>query len=228
MAGCTTQELQGAFDRAFGATPLSTDEVARGLKEALITGIGKGADSASRTDGYLKNALIAIAFPEDARRAEEALRKIGLGSQVDRFVVALNRGAEEAAAGAKPIFMDAIRSMTIQDAWGILNGPENAATDYLRRTTYKSLYTAFEPVVARSLDNVSATRYYGEIVSRYNRIPLVEPVNPDLNDYATTKAIDGLFTLVAQEERNIRENPVARTTELLRKVFAAQGQTPPR
>ena len=150
------------------------------------------------------------------------VRQIGLGGEVDKFILTLNRGAEDAAREAKPIFIDAIKSMTIQDAWSILRGEDDAATQYLRRTTGERLAEKFKPVIKASLDKVNATRYYSDIVTTYNRIPLVEKVNPDLDDYATNKAIDGLFVMIAKEEKRIREDPVARTTELLKKVFGAR------
>ncbi|NVO85864.1 DUF4197 domain-containing protein [Hymenobacter terrestris] len=202
-----------------GIGNLSQDEAARGLKEALTLGISKGADQASKTDGFYLNRLIRIPFPPDAQRVATTLRTLGLGSQVDKFELTLNRGAEQAAQSAKPIFLTAIKSLTFKDVWGILTGEKDAATNYLKRTTTAQLTTAFQPIMERSLGQVGATKYYTDLTTRYNRIPLVTPVQTDLNQYATGKAIDGLFTLVAQEEANIRENPVARTTELLRRVF---------
>jgi len=199
---------------------LSQTEAANGLKEALVQGISKGTDQASKTDGFYLNKLIRIPFPPDAQRVASTLRTIGLGAQVDKFELSLNRGAEDAAKSAKPIFLAAIKSLTFKDVWGILTGEKDAATSYLKRTTTTQLTTAFKPIIQESLDKVSATRYYTDLTTRYNKIPLVTPVNTDLNDYATGKAIDGLFTLVAQEEANIRENPVARTTDLLKRVFS--------
>lgn len=221
---CTSAQLNqtlGEVSKSLGGT-LSTSEVAQGLKEALVVGISKGSDLVSQADGYLKNPEIKIPFPPDVQRVEERLRQIGLGSEVDKFVTALNRGAEMAAREAKPIFVEAIRSMTIEDAWAILRGEDDAATQYLKRTTSGLLKEKFKPVVQRSLNEVNATRYYGDIVSRYNQIPLVQKVNPDLDDYATDKAIEGLFLMIAREEKSIRENPAARTTELLRRVFGAR------
>ncbi|GAA3948202.1 DUF4197 domain-containing protein [Hymenobacter algoricola] len=202
---------------------LSQNEAALGLKEALTQGISKGADQASRQDGFYLNKLIRIPFPPDAQRVATTLRAIGLGSQVDKFELSLNRGAEDAARSAKPIFISAIKSLTFNDVWGILTGQKDAATNYLKRTTTAQLTTAFKPIIQQSLDKVSATQYYTGLVTRYNQIPMVKPVNPDLNQYATDKAIGGLFTLIAQEEANIRENPVARTTEILRRVFGSRG-----
>ena len=225
LIACSSADLQHTIDLVEGIKnkdkPLSAGEVSSGLKGALIQGISKGADQASKLDGYYKNAALKIPFPPEVQKVEKKLRGIGLGSQVDRFVRQLNRGAENAASEAKPIFINAIKAMTIQDAFAILRGDQNAATNYLKRTTSAPLKSKFLPIVGRSLDEVSATRYYGDIVTSYNKIPLVKKVNPDLNDYATNRAIDGLFVLVAREEANIRANPIARTTELLQKVFGS-------
>ena len=202
---------------------LSNSEAASGLKEALLQGIGKGADQASQTDGFYLNRLIRIPFPPDAQRVATTLRSIGLGSQVDKFELSLNRGAEDAARSAKPIFISAIKSLTFLDVWNILTGQKDAATQFLKRTTSTQLVSAFSPIMQKSLDQVGATRYYTQLAGTYNMLPLVQKVQPDLNQYATGKAVDGLFTLIAQEEANIRENPVARTTELLRRVFGGRG-----
>ena len=160
---------------------LSSDEAARGLKEALSIGISKGTDQASKTDGFYLNRLIRIPFPPDAQRVATTLRTLGLGSQVDKFELTLNRGAEQAAQSAKPIFLTAIKSLTFKDVWGILTGEKDAATNYLKRTTTEQLTTAFRPIVQRSLDQVGATKYYTDLTTRYNRIPLVTPVQTDLN-----------------------------------------------
>ncbi|MTI24453.1 DUF4197 domain-containing protein [Fulvivirga kasyanovii] len=227
LAACTSSQINktiGDINKALGEESLSTEQVVAGLKEALIKGITTGSAEASKIDGYFKNPKIKIPFPPDVQRVEEKLRQIGLGNEVDKFVMTLNRGAEDAAKEAKPIFINAIKSMTIQDAWGILKGDDNAATQYLIKTTSVQLKSKFKPVIKNSLDKVNATKYYGDIVTTYNKIPFVDKVNPDLDDYATDKAIEGLFYLVAQEEEKIRKDPVARTTELLKKVFAAQDQ----
>lgn len=226
IAACTTTQINqtiGEVNKALGGQqPLTTAEVAEGLKEALIKGVSTGSDLVSQADGYFKNPEIKIPFPPDVKRVEDRLRQVGLGSEVDRFVMTLNRGAEEAAKEAKPIFVSAIKSMTIQDAWSILKGDKDAATQYLQRTTSAQLKEKFKPVIQNALSKVNATKYYGDLVNTYNKIPLVDKVNPDLDDYATDKAIEGLFVMIAKEEKNIRENPVARTTELLKKVFSAQ------
>ena len=202
---------------------LSSSEAASGLKEALLQGIGKGADQASQTDGFYLNRLIRIPFPPDAQRVATTLRSFGLGSQVDKFELSLNRGAEDAARSAKPIFISAIKSLTFSDVWNILTGQKDAATQFLKRNTSTQLVSAFSPIMQKSLDQVGATRYYTQLAGTYNQFPLVQKVQADLNQYATGKAVDGLFTLIAQEEANIRENPVARTTELLRRVFGSRS-----
>jgi Protein of unknown function (DUF4197) len=201
---------------------LSADEVGAGLKEALINGASKGADIVSQADGYFKNAEIKIPFPPEVKNVETRLRQLGMGGEVDKFVLALNRAAEDAAQEAKPVFVSAIRQMTIQDAYAILKGEQDAATQYLKRTTSGELTDKFKPIIQSSLNKVNATQYYRNLITAYNRIPLVKKVNPDLDDYATGKALEGLFVMVAKEEKAIRQNPQARTSDLLRKVFGSQ------
>lgn len=201
--------------------PLSEDEVGMGLKEALTNGISLGADKASLLDGYFKNPKIKIPFPPEVQKVENALRGIGLGNEVDKFVLALNRGAENAANEAKPIFISAIKQLTIRDAFNILRGDKDAATQFLKRTTSAQLISAFEPHLMKSIENTQATKYYTDLANIYNKIPLTSKVNPDLKAYATQRAIDGLFVLIADEELKIRENPIARTSELLKRVFGS-------
>ncbi|MBS1488307.1 MAG: DUF4197 domain-containing protein [Bacteroidetes bacterium] len=226
LSACSAAQLSQAVSDAnqvLGTTqPLTSADVGNGLKEALTNGISKGADLTSQIDGYFKNPEIKIPFPSDAKKVEDKLRAIGLNDQVDRFVLTLNRGAEDAAREAKPIFIEAIKSMTIDDAWKILKGQSDAATQYLQKTTTAQLKVKFSPVIQNSLNKVNAAKYYSDLVDTYNKIPFVEKVNPDLNAYATDLAIRGLFTMVAKEEKNIRQNPVARTTDLLKRVFSAQ------
>ena len=225
LMACTTAQINqtlGTINDALGDDALTSEQVASGLKEALINGISKGSGQASKLDGYFKNPQIKLPFPPEIQKVEDKLRQIGLGNEVDKFVMTLNRGAEEAAKGAKPIFVNAIKAMTIQDAWGILKGDQDAATQYLMRTTSAQLKASFQPVIKSALDKTNATKYYGDIVTTYNKIPFVEKVNEDLEGYATDKAIEGLFTLIAKEEMNIMKDPLARTTELLKKVFAQQ------
>jgi hypothetical protein len=224
--GCSSTQINqtlGEVNKALELEqPLTSAEVGEGLKEALIKGISTGSDLASRVDGYFKNPEIKIPFPPEVKKVEDKLRQLGFNNDVDRFILTLNRGAEEAAKEAKPIFITAIKSMTIQDAWGILKGEQDAATQYLKRTTSLALKEKFKPVIQNALNKVNATKYYGDIVNTYNQIPFVQDVNPDLNEYATEKAMEGLFIMIAKEEKNIRENPIARTTELLKRVFRAQ------
>lgn len=212
--------LGGIIDQTQSGA-LTNDDVVMGLKEALKVGINKGADSASKMNGYYLNPKIKIPFPPEVQKVENALRKIGLGSEVDKFVISLNRGAEEAAKEAKPIFINAILNMSFSDAWGILRGEKNAATMFLKRTTSAALVQAFTPTIEKALQKTQATKYYTDLATTYNALPFTQKVNPDLKGYATQKAIDGLFILVEEEEARIRENPLARTTELLKRVFGA-------
>ena len=224
VTACSSRDIRQTID-IINATaeeiPLTEAEVSAALKDALSRGIARGAAIASSENGYLSNPRLKLEFPEDVRDVEKALRKIGLGKDVDRFVRQLNRSAEQAAAKAKPIFIKAITEMTIRDAFGILNGDAGAATRYLRRTTDDDLYDAFLPVVQSALEQSSATRYYADIVESYNKIPFARRIDPDLDRYATEKSIEGLFVLIAEEEARIRANPAARTTQLLRRVFGS-------
>jgi hypothetical protein len=223
FSACSSSDLNRILQSTGVQGTLTQQEVSSGLKEALIQGISKGSDKAAQTDGFFKNDLIRILLPEDARRVESTLRQMGLGSEVDRALLAINRGAEKAAIEAKPIFINAIRQLTIQDAFNILKGDQDAATKYLRRTTEGQLISLFQPKIQESLNQVGATKYYGDIASTYNAIPLTNrKIDPDLNAYVTERAIDGLFLLIAEEEKNIRENPMERTSALMKRVFAAQ------
>jgi len=224
LCSCTTAQINQALSgvNKNTAKPLTSAEVGEGLKEALINGISKGADQTSQLDGYFKNPEIKLPFPPDVKKVEDRLRQMGLGGEVDKFVMTLNRGAEEAAKEAKPIFISAIKQMTIDDAFGILKGEPDAATQFLKRTTTSQLKEKFKPVVQSSLDKVSATKYYGDLIGTYNKIPLVQKVNPDLNEYATDMAIQGLFIMIAKEEKNIRQDPLARTSDLLKRVFGSK------
>lgn len=205
------------------AKPTQT-ETATALKEALTKGIGQAAIDLSKLDGYFGNPKIRIPFPPEAEKISNTLRDIGLGKLVDDVELSVNRAAEDAAAKAKPIFVDAIRAMTIQDAMGILFGGEHAATNYLQAKTTASLTSAFKPVIQGSLDKVNATKYWTDAITAYNKIPLVKKQNPDLVDYVNAKALDGLFFQVGEEEARIRQNPVERTTALLKKVFGYYDQ----
>ena len=199
---------------------LTESDVVSGLKAALEKGATYASNKGSAEDGYFGNSLIKIPFPPDAAKAEEKLRQIGLGKEVDKFILSLNRGAEAAAAKSAPIFVSAIKSMTIQDAWGILKGEDDAATQYLIRTTSPQLKSEFKPVISNALDQVNATKYYSDLINTYNKIPFVTKVDPDLDNYATDLAIKGLFVMVAEEESKIRKDPLERTSDILRRVFS--------
>lgn len=201
---------------------LSEEEVAAGLKEALEVGTDNSVQSAHAADGYFLNPLIKIPFPEEASVIETALRGIGANGLVDGLVEKLNRAAEDAADEAGPIFLNAISAMTIQDAWNILKGNDDAATQYLRTNTYDNLKTTFKPDIQNSIATVGADVAWTQVTTTYNNIPFVTPVNTDLADYTTGKALDGLFVLIADEELLIRQDPAARITDLLQRVFAEQ------
>ncbi len=194
-------------------------DAADGIKEALVKGTGVTVDMVSRANGYFLNPEIKIPFPAEARTIESNLRAIGLGSKVDEVILTINHAAEEAAKSAQPIFVSAITGMNITDALQIVGGKEDAATQYLARTTGTQLKEKFKPVIKSALDKVDATRLWAELISAYNQIPFVSRQNPDLTAYVTDKAISGLFTMIAKEEIKIRQNPAERTTELLKKVF---------
>ncbi|MCH8234145.1 MAG: DUF4197 domain-containing protein [Bacteroidetes bacterium] len=203
----------------FRGGSLTEDEIISGLKAALEKGITTSSEQASRVDGYYGNSLIRIPFPPEAKEAETRLRSIGMSDEVDKFIISLNRGAEKAAKEASSVFVSAIKSMTVEDAWGILKGENDAATKYLNKTTSPQLNAKFLPIISNALDEVSATRYYANLINVYNKIPFVKKLNPDLDTYATEQAIKGLFVLIAKEEARIREDPAARTSEILKKVF---------
>jgi hypothetical protein len=195
-------------------------EAAGAIRQALNQGVTRGITRLNKTDGFFGDALYKLLLPPDAKKIENTLRDLGLGNKVDQAILQINRAAEDAVGYAAPIFADAIREMTIMDAINIVRGPNNAATEYFREKTTARLIDAFSPVIKNSLDKLNATRYYAEIVNLYNDFPTtIRKINPDLPSYVVGRAVDALFDLVAKEEANIRENPVARTTELMRKVF---------
>ena len=204
-----------------GTGGLSLEEVAAGLKEALSVGALNSTKLLSQADGFFGNALIKILMPEEARRVEQVLRTAGLGNLVDKAILSMNRAAEDAAQSAAPIFSDAIRQMSFQDAMAILKGSDTAATTYLRQTTSAALTMAFRPVIERSLEKTEATRHWKEVFDAYNKLPTTfKKVNADLPAYVTERSLGGLFYQVAEEEKKIRKDPQARVTEILKKVFA--------
>lgn len=218
-------QLKGLLDKAKGAinsTGLTDDEVGKGLKEALNEGVGEAVDFLSATDGYYKSPY-KIFIPEDARKVTDKLKAVPGWSGVEQTLEEkMNRAAELAAEKAKPIFVNAILSLTFQDAMNILMGEKNAATQYLHRTTHQPLFDEFMPVIQSALDEVNAREYWRGAVGAYNKIPLVKPVNSELDHYVTEKALTGLFSLIEKKERDIRQNTSHRTSDLLRKVFAKQ------
>lgn len=199
--------------------PPSSSEISMGIKQALQLGLEQGVKQVSATDGYFKNPLIKILFPPNAVKVENTLRSIGLGSLCDNVELSLNRAAEKAAKQAAPIFLNALKQMTLRDASQILLGSDTSATSYFKRTTTSQLTAKFSPVISQSLNQVGATKYWSQVTSKYNQIPLVRPVNTDLTAYVTQRAIDGLFTMISQKEIQIRQQFGARTTPLLQKVF---------
>jgi Protein of unknown function (DUF4197) len=203
-----------------GASGISQDEAGQGIKEALTQGVTNAVLNLNKTDGFFGSEIYKMLLPPDAKKVETTLRKIGMGAQVDKAILAINRGAEDAVGFAKAIFIDAIKEMTLADALNIVKGSKDAATQYFKQKTSARLAIAFTPSVKSSLDKVDATKYYTDIVTTYNKLPTTfNKVNPDLPSYVVGKAIDALFDQVAKEEANIRANPLARTTDILKKVF---------
>lgn len=201
------------------ATGLSNEDIINGLREALAVGAGNGTQKLSSVDGFFKDAAVKILMPDEAKKVEQKLRGIGFGKQVDNAILSMNRAAEDAAQSAAPIFLQAIKSMSIQDGLSILNGGDFAATNYLKGKTLSQLTEAFRPVIESSLQKVDATKYWNTVFSTYNTFSK-EKVNTDLTVYVTEKAMAGIFYQVGLEEQKIRKDPVARTTDLLKKVFA--------
>ncbi len=199
----------------------STDEktVASGLKEALRVGTGNAVREVAKEDGYLANLNIRIPIPDELENAEKLLRKIGMARYVDDFILSMNRAAETAAPEAVNIFVNAIRNMTILDAFEILNGPETAATAYFQEKTSDDLYRSFRPVITDTMGQTGVVRSYRRMIDKYTSLPFVEEEPVDLEDYVTNRALDGLFFMVGEEEKRIRKDPAARVTELLRRVF---------
>lgn len=217
--GCA--ELQTIVDNMpeMGGTNL---EVASGLKQALEFGVVEGVDILGEKDGFFRDQAVKILLPNELQKVDQTLRQIGLGALADEGLKVLNRAAEDAVIEAKPIFVSAITGLTFQDAMGILTGNDHAATFYLKNKTTAQLTSAFQPKIQNSLDKVGANEIWSQIIQKYNSVPLVQPVNPNLTEYVTQKTIDGLFVKVGNKEKEIRTNLGARTTPLLQRVFAMQ------
>jgi len=199
---------------------LSEARIASGLKEALQVGTDNAVGVTGRLDGYFRNQAIKILMPEKLQALEKGLRLVGYGQQVDEFVLSMNRAAERAAPFAKQIFWDAIGEMSFDDARKILTGGDTAATQYFKARTSDKLAAAFRPVVGQTMDEVGVARQYKELVGLAKVVPFVKSEALDIDQYVVTKALDGLFYVVAEEERKIRTDPMARVTDLLKEVFA--------
>lgn len=226
LLGCgNLQEIAGQLpDITKNSGILSTTDIASGLKEALNNGISKQVSKLTVTDGFFKNEAVKILLPEELQKVDKALRNLGMSSLADEGLKVLNRAAEDAVKEATPIFVNAVKQMTFTDAKNILMGNNNAATLYLQNTTSTALYAKFNPVIKNSFAKVGADKVWENIITKYNAIPLVKKVNPDLTDYTTNKAMEGVFKMITVEEKEIRNNVNARSSDLLKKVFALQDK----
>ncbi len=223
FAGCAElQKVANQVSQSSGGSVLSQDQIGNGLKEALNKGISNQVSKLTSTDGFFKNELVKILLPEELQKVDKGLRKIGLSSLADEGIKVLNRAAEDAVKTSTPIFVNAVKEITFTDAKNILLGSENAATSYLQGKTNTALYSKFNPVIKNSFDKVGADKVWSNLITKYNSIPFVSKVNPDLTDYVTNQALKGVFTMIAVEEKGIREKVGLRTSSLLQKVFALQ------
>ncbi len=220
ISGCA--ELQEVINQMPQSPGISETEIASGLRQALDLGIQKQVSKLTQKDGFYKNELVKIMLPEELNKVDKALRDIGLGNLADEGIKALNRAAEDAVKEATPIFVDAVKDITFADAKNILLGQDDAATNYLLGKTQTALYDKFHPVIQKSFGKVGADAIWANLINKYNAIPLTNDVNPDLTDYVTKEALDGVYKMIAVEEKEIRTKVASRTTELLRKVFALQ------
>jgi hypothetical protein len=233
FAACSSQQIQQTADAAKdalntgtkpAANPLTNDEVINGLRDALTVGTNNSSAFASKLDGFYKNPALFIPFPPEAQKVKDWATKFGMKDQLDKFEMTLNRSAEEAAKDAAPVFINAIKGMSIGDGFAILKGADNAATQYLKDKTTAELKTKFTPVVQNAINKVELTKYWNPIITGYNKVPFVEKQNPDLTAYVTDRAMQGLFKLIADEELKIRKDPVARVTDILKRVFGSVTQ----
>lgn len=215
-------ELQQVVNQLPSGSILSNEQIANGLKAALDKGVDQQVSKLTQTDGFFKNELVKILLPEELRKVDKTLRDIGLDNLADEGLRVLNRAAEDAVSEATPIFINAIKGISFTDAKSILLGDDKAATTYLMNRTETELYNKFNPVIKESFEKVGADRIWSSLINRYNAIPLTADVNPDLTDYVTQEALEGVFTMIAVEEKQIRTKVSSRTTDILRKVFALQ------
>lgn len=228
LLGCFTliscAELQQVANQLPNLGQTQSLDISGGLKEALNNGISKQVSKLTSVDGFFKNEMVKILLPEELQKVDKTLRQIGMGSLADEGLKVLNRAAEDAVKESTPIFVDAVKNMSFTDAKNILMGNENAATSYLQNSTTTALYAKFNPVIKNSFAKVGADKIWSQIITKYNAVPLVKKVNPDLTDYTTNKALEGVFKMIAVEEKNIRTNINARTSTLLQNVFAMQDK----
>ncbi|HEX8464688.1 MAG TPA: DUF4197 domain-containing protein [Abditibacterium sp.] len=220
----STKNLPIPGSSSNNSAPISQDLAVSGLREALSVSTRNAVFQTGKRDGFFRNELIKILMPEKLRPIERGLRAVGGGRQIDEFVLGMNRAAEKAAPQAQNIFLDAIRGMSFSDVYGILRGGDTAATDYFRNRTSARLTSAFRPIVENSMDSVGATRQYKSLVGRYGNLPFVNQKALDIDGYVVNEALDGLFSVVAREERDIRRNPAKRVTQILRDVFGSLGR----
>jgi hypothetical protein len=212
-------EANEALNTSSGPSPLTNSEVISGLKEALTVGTNNSTSLTSKLDGFYKNPELFIPFPPSAIKVKEKVESLGLKPQTDKFILTLNRAAEVASKEAAPIFMNAIMGMSISDGFSILRGGDNAATAYLKEKTSGQLKIKFNPIVKNAITQVEVTKYWNPLINTYNKLPFIEKQNPDLADYVTRKAMDGLFLMIEKEEKKIRKDPLARVTDILKRVF---------
>ncbi|MBC9795195.1 DUF4197 domain-containing protein [Sinomicrobium weinanense] len=215
-------ELQQVVNQLPNTTTPGNEQIASGLRQALDFGIDKQVSKLTQKDGFFKNEMVKVLLPAELQKVDKTLRGIGLGNLADEGLKVLNRAAEDAVKEATPIFVDAVKNITFTDAKNILLGGDNAATAYLQSSTEKQLYGKFSPVINNSLSRVGATEIWTKIINKYNSLPITNNVNPNLTDYVTNQALKGVFTMIAVEEKEIRNKAAARTTNLLRSVFALQ------
>ncbi len=222
LAATSCAELNSVIGSLPSETGLDNTTIASGLKQALQLGIDKEVTKLTQENGFYNNGLVKILLPPELQKVDKTLRDIGLGNLADEGLKLLNRAAEDAVSEATPIFVDAVKGITFADAKNILLGDDRSATTYLENRTTSSLYAKFNPVIKNSFQKVGADAIWQQLITRYNQIPFVNNVNPDLTDYVTNEALDGVFTMIAVEEKDIRNNIAARTTSLLQRVFALQ------
>lgn len=221
---CACADLQHVINQLPQTGTLGNDQIGAGLRQALDFGINKQVSKLTQTDGFYKNDLVKIMLPEELKNVDKALRNIGLGNLADEGIKALNRAAEDAVKEATPIFVDAVKQITFTDAKNILLGNDNAATQYLTNKTETALYSKFHPVINQSFAKVGADQIWTNLINKYNSIPFTNKVNPDLTDFVTIQALEGVYTMIAVEEKDIRQNISARSTTLLKQVFALQDK----